>query len=57
MSVNRPQLIVAVHVLVALGLVGVGLLRVNAGNVVGGIVNGFMGIAVVAVGLFIARRQ
>jgi len=53
----EPRLILAVHVIVALGFLILGALRVTSGNVVGGVVNGIMSIAIVAVGVYIARRQ
>lgn len=54
---DRETLVLAVHLLAALGLVGVGAVRVTAGNAAGGAVSVGMAVAVAALGFFIARRQ
>lgn len=54
---DRRQLIIGVHVLVALGLVGVGAFRVNAGNIAGGAVSVVIAALVVALGFFVGRQQ
>lgn len=54
---ERSQLVLAVHVVVALGLLGVGGFRASAGNLVGGAINGVMAAAVVYVGVYFARRE
>lgn len=54
---DRGNLIIGVHALVALGLVGVGAVRVNAGNVLGGALSVVMAALVVALGFFVARQQ
>jgi len=54
---DRSQLVLGVHVLVALGLLGIGALRASAGNTVGGGINVLMAAAVVYVGVYFARRE
>lgn len=57
MGVNRQRLIVGVHVLVALGLGGLGIVRLVGGDPIGGGINVATAAFIVAVGVFVARRE
>ncbi len=54
---DRSQLILAVHALIALVLVGVGAVRVSAGNVGGGVLSVVMATLVVGLGYVVARQH
>jgi len=56
-GVNRQRLIVGVHVLVALGLGGLGIVRLVGGDPIGGGINVATAAFIVAVGVFVARRE
>lgn len=53
---DRSDVILGTHVFVALGLVAVGVLRVDAGNVIGGVLSGVMAVLVVGLGAYVARQ-
>jgi len=56
-SVDRAQLVFAIHVLFALGMAGLGTLRIVGGDPIGGGVNYLLAVGIVGVGFYVSRLE